>query len=169
MLETIAKKAQTLVLMLSQRKMTITFAESCTGGLCAANITRISGASGVFKGSAVTYCDEVKNSLIGVSSRTLDTHTVYSNECALEMSAGVQKLFGADMAISLTGIAGPLGATEKDPVGTVYISLICQNTHISTRRIFTGDRDTVREKATLAAFEMAIDHLTNQSLDHKEF
>jgi len=161
MQENILNEAKLLVSILKDRKMTITFAESCTGGLCAANITRVSGASEVFKGSAVTYCDEIKNSLIGVSSATLERYTVYSTQCAMEMSAGVKKLFGADMAISLTGIAGPSGATERDPVGTVYISLICGDTHTCRRHVFSGDRDTVRSKATLAAFEMAVENLKN--------
>lgn len=159
MQEIIFEKAKLLVSLLSQRNMTITFAESCTGGLCAANITRVSGASSVFKGSAVTYSEKIKQSLIKVSEETLEKHTVYSEKCALEMSVGAKELFGADMAISVTGIAGPAGATENDPVGTVYLSLSCNDTHICERFVFEGDRDNVRASAVLAAYEMAINYL----------
>lgn len=164
MQDLIYEKAKELVFLLRERKMTITFAESCTGGLCASSITRVSGASEIFKGSAVTYCDQVKSDLLGVSGATLEKHTVYSGACANEMSAGVQKLFGADMAISLTGIAGPSGATQKDPVGTVYVSLICKDTHFYKRFVFTADRDQVRNLSVISAFEMAISHLQQTSI-----
>lgn len=159
MQEIIYKKAKELVCLLKERNMSITFAESCTGGLCAANITRVAGASSVFKGSAVTYCDEIKGSLIGVSKQTLEKYTVYSRECANEMSKGVKELLGAQIAIGITGIAGPSGATKNDPVGTVYVSLCSKEAHFCKRFVFDLDRDGVRNAATLAAFEMAIDHL----------
>lgn len=168
MQEIIFSKAKELVALLSQKNMTITFAESCTGGLCAANITRVGGASGVFKGSVVTYSESVKEKLVGVSKETLEKHTVYSEKCALEMSFGAKNLFGADMAVSLTGIAGPSGATESDPVGTVYVSLICENTHVCHRFVFEGDRDTVRNSAVLHAFEMAISYLNDHTTLKKE-
>ena len=167
MQELIFEKAKELVALLSQKNMTITFAESCTGGLCAASITSVGGASGVFKGSVVTYSESIKEKLVGVSQNTLEKHTVYSEKCALEMSLGAKNLIGADIAVSLTGIAGPSGATEKDPVGTVYISLICDGTHICRRSVFDGDRDRVRQSAVLSAFDMAINYL-NHNYSKKE-
>ena len=161
MQEIIYEKAKTLVRLLTEHEMTITFAESCTGGLCAADLTRVNGASGVFKGSAVTYSEEIKSALVGVSDKTLEEYGVYSKECAKEMSAGARRLFGADIALALTGIAGPSGATKTDPVGTVYISLDSSNFNICKRFVFDGDRDRVRSLATLAAYEMAIAYLAD--------
>lgn len=139
--------------------MTVTFAESCTGGLCAANITKVSGASQVFKGSAVTYSEQIKSKLVGVTKDTLDKHTVYSKECAREMCLGAKDLFCADVAIGITGIAGPSGATENDPVGTVYIAVARGNGCVCERFVFEGDRERVRESAALKAFEMAVNTL----------
>lgn len=160
MQEIILNKAKELVKLLNERNMTITFAESCTGGLCAANITRVDGASAVFKGSVVTYSEATKEKLAGVCPKTIEKYTVYSENCALEMSLGSKKLIGADMALALSGIAGPSGATKTDPVGTVYISLACESTHTCRRYVFDGDRGAVRSKAVLSAFEMAINYLT---------
>ena len=166
MQEIILNKAKELVKLLNERNMTITFAESCTGGLCAANITKVSGASAVFKGSIVTYSEATKEKLAGVCPKTIEKHTVYSENCALEMSLGAKNLIGADMALALSGIAGPSGATKTDPVGTVYISLICENTHTCRRYVFDGDRDGVRSRAVLAAYEMAINYLNDLKKEH---
>ena len=152
--------ASELVRLLLSKNMTVTFAESCTAGLCAASLCNVSGASAVFKGSVVTYCDEMKNRLIGVSLETLEKHSAYSAECALEMSRGAAALVGADVGVGVTGIAGPGGATEKDPVGTVYVSVWSENAHYYKRFSFEGDRTAVRKSSVVEAFRMALELIT---------
>jgi len=98
-------------------------AESCTGGMVTERITRVSGASAVLDGSIVSYANRIKADLLGVSEDTLTTKGAVSEECALEMARGVRKTVGADMGISITGIAGPTGGTPEKPVGTVYIAV----------------------------------------------
>ena len=108
----------------SQSPMTLAAAESLTGGNVAARITAISGSSGYFLGSIVAYANEAKAALLGVMEETLATRGAVSAECAREMAEGAQRAFGADLAVATTGIAGPSGATERKPVGLVYIGLI---------------------------------------------
>ena len=102
---------------------TLSVAESCTGGLVSKRITDISGASDVFLGGAVTYANEAKIKMLGVSEETLRKHGAVSEETAIEMSRGIRRVTGSDFGISITGIAGPTGGSEEKPVGTVYISV----------------------------------------------
>jgi nicotinamide-nucleotide amidase len=102
---------------------TLAVAESCTGGLISKRITDISGASDVFLGGAVTYANEAKIKMLGVSEETLRKHGAVSEETAIEMSRGIRRVTGSDFGISTTGIAGPTGGSEEKPVGTVYISV----------------------------------------------
>ncbi|MBQ7761017.1 MAG: CinA family protein [Clostridia bacterium] len=112
-----------LVNTLKEKRLTISCAESCTGGLIAKYITDISGASSVFNGGVVSYVNQVKMDVLGVSSSTIDSYTEVSYECAKEMAFGVKKLLSTDIGISTTGFAGPGGGTDKDPVGTVYVGI----------------------------------------------
>ena len=102
---------------------TLAVAESCTGGLLAKRLTDIPGCSDVFLGGCVTYCNEAKMKLLGVSAKTLDEHTAVSAETAAEMARGVRAALGADIGLATTGYAGPGGGTEKEPVGTVYVAI----------------------------------------------
>ena len=111
-----------LIKTLLDKKSTVATAESCTGGMVAARLTSVSGASGAFKYGAVTYCNEAKNILLGVSTETLDEHGAISAETAKEMSEGIRKVMNADIGISVTGNAGP-GAAENKPVGLVFIGV----------------------------------------------
>ena len=108
---------------LSQRGMTVACAESCTGGWIAKRLTDVPGASQVLGCSFITYCDEAKQKLLGVSADTLKKYTAVSAQTALEMAQGVRRISGADVGISTTGYAGPDGGTEEHPVGTVFIGL----------------------------------------------
>ena len=112
-----------LVNMLRDRNLKVATAESCTGGMVAAAITAHGGASDVFSTGVVTYSEEEKMRILGVKKETLDTYTVYSEETAREMAEGLHEYCGADVCISVTGVAGPGGGTEKNPVGTVYIGV----------------------------------------------
>jgi nicotinamide-nucleotide amidase len=112
-----------LVDALHKYGLTVCCAESCTGGLISQRITSISGCSDVFFGGCVTYTNEIKQKLLGVSSHTLDAHGAVSAQTAMEMARGARERLGTDIAISATGLAGPSGGTEDTPVGTVYIGV----------------------------------------------
>ena len=112
-----------LVGKLIEKGRTLCCAESCTGGLIAQRITDVSGCSAVFFGGCVTYTNEMKMALLGVSGETLGRYTAVSPQTAMEMARGARLRLGTDIAVSATGYAGPTGGTESDPVGTVYIGL----------------------------------------------
>lgn len=136
-----------LVRLLQKKKMRITTAESCTGGLIAAEITDVEGASEIFHKGFVTYCDEAKNEMLGVPYEILQEHTAVSQQTAEAMVRGAAKKAQADCAISVTGIAGPGGGTELQPVGLVYIGLYVKGMVIVERHLFDGDRREVRRQA----------------------
>ena len=136
-----------LVQKLIQKEMTISTAESCTGGMIAAAITDVAGASGVFKEGFVTYCDEAKNEILGVDAKLLQKYSAVSEQVAEAMARGAAKKAGADCAISVTGIAGPDGGTKDKPVGLVYIGFMVGNTVIVEKHLFDGDRREVRRQA----------------------
>ena len=112
-----------LVSRLSEKGMKIAAAESCTGGMVTQKLTNVSGASAVLDGSVVSYANEIKARLLGVSEDVLREKGAVSEECALQMAEGVRRLMGADIGVSVTGIAGPTGGTAEKPVGTVYIAV----------------------------------------------
>lgn len=117
------KTEESLGKLLKEKKLTVSTAESCTGGLVASRITDISGSSDYFKEAYVTYANEIKHKNLGVSNETLEKYGAVSSECAFEMAQGLSKRTGCDVAICSTGIAGPTGGTAKKPVGLVYISV----------------------------------------------
>ena len=134
-------------------------AESCTGGKIAERITAVSGASDVFLGFAVTYTNEVKHRILSVKTETLDNFGAVSEETAREMAQGVLCLVGADIAVSVTGIAGPGGGSEHKPVGTVVFARAVRGKDEpeAESRLFEGeDRAGVRRQATLCALELLL-------------
>lgn len=133
---------------------TVATAESLTAGLVAATIASVPGASEVLRGGAITYCDEIKHEVLGVSEDTLSEHTAVSAPTALEMAHGARERFGTDLAVSLTGYAGPTGGTEVDPAGTVYIATCCDSGEAVRRFSFVGARNEVRLEAVCAALQM---------------
>ena len=144
-----------LIRMLLDKKATVATAESCTGGMVAARLTSVSGASGAFKYGAVTYCNEAKNILLGVSTETLDEHGAISAETAKEMAEGIRKVMGADIGVSVTGNAGP-GAVEEKPVGLVFVGVSSEKYSAVLKNHFEGDRVSVREQAADAALLLAL-------------
>ena len=143
---------------LKEKKQTITFAESCTGGRVASAFTAISGASSVLNGSVVSYANEIKSKWLGVSEQTLMEHGAVSLECVEEMLVGVVKMADANHAIAISGIAGPTGGTEEKPVGTVYIGVMVDDEIAVEHCLFVGSRDSIQEQAT----EYAIAFLKNK-------
>ena len=144
-----------LIKMLLDKKATVATAESCTGGMVAARLTSVSGASGAFKYGAVTYCNEAKNIMLGVSTETLSEHGAISAETAKEMAEGIRKVINADIGVSVTGNAGP-GAAEEKPVGLVYIGVSSENYSAVLKNHFEGDRVSVREQAADSALLLAL-------------
>lgn len=136
-----------IVNCLTEKGLKITAAESCTGGLFASKITAVPGSSSCFDGSFVTYSNEQKIRLLGVSPKTLEDFGAVSYQTALEMARGAKKSFEADIAVGITGIAGPGGGNDEKPVGTVYISVAFSGGEVAAKCLFSGNRDEVREQA----------------------
>jgi nicotinamide-nucleotide amidase len=129
-------------------------AESCTGGLVAAALTAIAGSSDVVDRGFVTYSNEAKMELLGVPEATLAAVGAVSAETALAMAAGAVSRAGVDLAVSITGVAGPGGGSAEKPVGLVYLGVATRESCRSERHIFPGDRDGIRHAAMLRALEM---------------
>ena len=141
-----------LISVLSQKNMTLVTAESCTGGLISSKITSVPGASSVYVGSAVTYSNEMKQLLLGVSADTLEKYGAVSSETASEMALGAWKNLKANAAIAVTGIAGPGGGTAEKPVGLVYVG-ICVDGNVRTLKLnLRGSRDMIRTRTCSMAF-----------------
>ncbi len=147
--------------LMTERKIKLATAESCTGGLIAQKITSVPGASECFDCGVVTYSNQQKQKLLGVSSETLEKFGAVSEETALQMCEGVKRLANSDFGISVTGIAGPGGGTPDKPVGTVWIGICGKNIHKAQKFLFAGDRNQVRESTANAALEMVKEAILN--------
>ena len=133
-----------LIKELTERNQTIVFAESCTGGLLSSSLTSISGSSQVFKGSIVSYSNELKNSLLNISEEKLTKYGAVSEEVCESMAINVKEKLGADWAIAISGIAGPNGGSQDKPVGLVYISIAGPNNHITNiKKQFNSTRNRI--------------------------
>jgi nicotinamide-nucleotide amidase len=140
---------------------TLALAESCTGGLASAMLTDVPGASAYFLGSVVSYANAAKEGILGVSAQTLSAHGSVSAEAAAEMARGARGQFDADLAVSVTGIAGPDGGTPEKPVGTVFFGLDSRaGGTLQKKRLFVGDRGVIRRAAALQALELLRRHLS---------
>ena len=138
---------------------TLVTAESCTGGGIGAALTAVPGASAVYKGGIISYTNEVKNSLLNVREDLLEQKGAVSAAVAEAMAEGVRKRLKADVAVSVTGLAGPAGDEFDNPVGTVYIGYADRSVTESRKYLFSGDRDAVRESAICAALETVLSHI----------
>ena len=144
-----------LVDFLKKKKLKISVAESCTGGLVSQLITSVSGASEVFEYGFVTYANEAKTNILGVSPDTLKAVGAVSADTAREMAAGAKEKAGSDIAVALTGIAGPTGGTEEKPVGLVYAGFAFKNESFAFEYRLKGSRDEIRMKAAAKTLEAA--------------
>lgn len=159
--ERIDRLAQQLGDLLFERKLKIATVESCTGGFISEAITRIPGSSSWFDRGFVTYTNVAKQDLVGVSSDTLNTHGAVSRAVAREMASGGIRSSRADLAVSVTGIAGPDGGSKEKPVGSVWIAWADRDGNITDRGFhFEGDRQKVREASVESALSGAIELLT---------
>ena len=141
--------------LLRERKLTISLAESLTGGLVQHKLTQIPGSSDYFMGGIVSYSNEAKMELLGVRESSLKKYGAVSELVAKEMAEGVRKRLGTDIGISTTGIAGPTGATATKPVGLVYLALSAKDIVIARKQIFGPDRNSVKQRSAQAALELA--------------
>ncbi|MEO1924333.1 MAG: CinA family protein [Nautiliaceae bacterium] len=135
----------------------ITFAESCTGGLIASNLTKISGSSRCFDGSVVSYANRIKEEWLGVSPQTLEKYGAVSEQTVKEMLLGAIEISKANYAIAVSGIAGPTGGTPNKPVGTVYIGVADRKSLKVELHHFKGDRNYIQYKAMMNGIRMFID------------
>jgi len=147
-----------LNLLLSERGApTLATAESCTGGSVAARIASISGSSAYYLGSVVSYSNEVKHNVLGVSWSVLEERGAVSAECARSMAIGARKAIGSDIAVSTTGVAGPMGGTPRKPVGLVYIGIAAPTWLEAFEFHFEGDRTRVIEQSVQQALTLLLE------------
>jgi nicotinamide-nucleotide amidase len=146
--------------ILARGGLMLATAESCTGGAVSRSLTDVAGSSNFFVGGVISYSDRLKEQLLGVRRDTLDKHGAVSSETAIEMAAGVCRITGAEVGISVTGIAGPGGGSPEKPVGTVWFGFNFQDRSESVERRYPGDRASVRMRAT----HFALDWLRRQLL-----
>ena len=138
---------------------TLVTAESLTGGGIGAALTAVSGSSAVYKGGIISYTNWVKETVLGVSRETLDVYGAVSLRTAEEMAVGARKLLCSDVAVSVTGLAGPGGDEYGNPVGTVCIGYCSEWESFAVQYHFDGDREAVRNQTVQAALELVLDHI----------
>jgi PncC family amidohydrolase len=148
---------------LSEDGLTISVAESCTGGLLASRITDVAGASAYFLGGVVAYQNDVKERLLAIPRQVLAKVGAVSEETAWAMARGCRELFGSDIGVSITGIAGPSGGTAEKPVGLVYIAVEGLAGRRCERFCWAGDRTSNKESSVRAALEMILSLLAEEN------
>ena len=148
--------------LLKQRGLSLAVAESCTGGLIGYRLTNVPGSSDYFLGGVISYANEAKVKLLGVSQGTLERRGAVSQETALEMARGVRVNLQADVGLSVTGIAGPSGGTPDKPVGTVWIGLSSANEEYARHFLWSGDRLKIKEQSAHTALELLRQYLQKE-------
>lgn len=143
-----------VVQLLKERGLTVTCAESCTGGLLSGRIINVPGVSDVYKAGFVTYSNKAKHKLLGVRNSTLKKYGAVSPQTAWEMAVGAARVTKSDVALAVTGIAGPDGGTPKKPVGLVYIGCIVKGKVTVKKYRFSGDRSQIRKSTVTAALKL---------------
>ena len=145
--------------LLISRALTISVAESCTGGLIGHLITSIPGSSAYFMGGVISYSNRAKCDLLGVSPDTLEKYGAVSDQTAREMAMGARESFKSDIGLSVTGIAGPDGGSVEKPVGTVFIGFSFENETCSIKYRFRGNRSEIKQQSAETALENIIRYL----------
>ena len=146
--------AEALITLCNQKNITLGTAESCTGGLIGGTLTAVSGSSSVVLGGIISYANSVKSGVLGVPEETLATVGAVSPETAKAMAEGARRVLASDLAVAVTGIAGPGGGSADKPVGLVYVAVASKDGTEITKNIFDGDRNSVREKTVAKALAM---------------
>lgn len=151
--------AEKLIEEAALRNVTIALAESCTGGMIAGVLTDIPGASKVFLGSAVTYSNEAKIDILGVDPDIINDHGAVSSHCAEKMAEGAKRIFRSEIALSVTGIAGPDGGSAEKPVGTVWFGISSNDATYTLKKQFSGERALIRNSAVKTALEALLERV----------
>jgi PncC family amidohydrolase len=155
-LTSLAERLQTACLA---RGLHVATVESCTGGLVGHAITTVPGSSGYYLGGLITYADDVKRDLAGVPEEVLAAHGAVSAQVAIAMAEGARTRLGADVAVSVTGVAGPDGGSEAKPVGLTYVGIADQNGTDVRRHVWPGDRAANRLDSAAAALGLALERV----------
>lgn len=150
-----------LIKILREKKYSVGFAESCTGGLLSAEVAKIPGVSDVFKGSVVSYSNEIKKDLLAVKPETLDAVGAVSREVVLEMATGARNTLHVEISAAISGVAGPTGGSADKPVGLVWIASQGPNFQVAEKFQFRGSRVEIQKQAVEAAIELMIKNLKN--------
>lgn len=148
--------------LLIQKKLTISLAESCSGGLVSHRLTNIPGISSSYLLGVVSYSNQAKSQLLKVPPDLIKDKGAVSPEVARKMARGVRAIAGADLSLGITGIAGPTGGTPQKPVGLVYIALNTEEGEICQRYLFSGDRETIKWKTSQAALDLLRQYLLGE-------
>ena len=150
------QRLEGFVAELKRKNLTLATAESCTGGLVGKLLTDVSGVSAVYLGGVISYTNEIKINILGVSAQTIREHTEVSAETAVQMAECVREKFASDIGVSVTGVAGPDGGTEVNPVGTVYIAVATAEETRALRLSLDSDlgREEIRRTAAHIIFAM---------------
>lgn len=148
--------------LLRSKNLTISVAESCTGGRVGDMLTNVSGSSDYFMGGVVSYSNRAKEDLLGVRSSTLASKGAVSDEVARQMASGVRRSLHTKIGVGITGIAGPLGGTPGKPVGLVYIAVTSDRGTASARNLFKGSRAQVKKQSATRALEMVKDFVSRK-------
>ena len=150
-------EVEQLIEVLRSKGLRMSAAESCTGGMIGCMMTSVPGSSDVFLGTAVTYSNDAKERIVGVKHQTLMDHGAVSMETASEMAIGSIEVYESDVAVAVTGIAGPGGATPEKPVGLVYIAVADGPRTVVTKNLFQGDRQSIRHQTAIEALKLLIE------------
>jgi len=150
-----------LVNLLKEFNLTISCAESCTGGLISKLLTDVSGSSQIFLGSLIAYSNEIKENFLNVEKETLEEYGAVSLETAIEMCRGINICFNSSISVSTTGIAGPSGATENKPVGMVCFGFVINGKEFQEVEFFSGDRNDIRNFSALFVSEFIMERLSS--------
>lgn len=146
-----------------QKRMTLAIAESCTGGLISHRITNIPGSSKFFKGGVVAYSNEMKTSILGVSRKAIRDHGAASSDIAHAMAEGAKRVLKSDIAMAITGIAGPTGGTDKKPVGLAFMAFSGRKTVRIHKILFKGNRVTTKKRFSDAALKFILENTAGVS------
>ena len=155
MWEKINKQSEILFHNCLEKKLTITTAESCTGGMIASSIVSVSGSSAIFKSSVVTYSNEMKSKILNIPLTLINENGAVSKVIAYTMAYNVLDLINSDISIAVTGIAGPGGGSKNKPVGLVHIGIGTKQNIVTKKYLFKGNRLKVRQETTLEALKLS--------------
>lgn len=152
-----------IIEFLKEQNKSIAVVESCTGGLLNYQLSKISGASLVYRGGLISYQNMIKTKILGIDSKILDKYSPYSFEVLEGMLDGIIKLMDCDFAIATSGVAGPNGGDSKNPVGSVYIGIKQKGqASITTKQIFSGDRESIQLQASTFALDFFARHFISK-------